>query len=250
MVHLGRAPMSLGNELDCADLNPKHTVAPAVCSVCGAQELEEIALLEPRKWEREGRGRREGGGTWTQPPRSCGKCALGKQARAGGCPSGRLRGHPALFHLLFLSRALLWAPGNTYIPEQAQGLSLPKPNAFFGGSSSCFSFGNHPLFTPVGPGADTVPGLQDGCESQVWLVKNHQGKVGAVHITSVARQQLSWDFGGPWDADAPLHLGLGCWPGGLQHCSLEASPWREHLVQPRQRRATLRAGRWLPPAAL
>ena len=74
-VHLGRAPMSLGNELNCADLNPKHTAVSAVCSVCGAQELGEVALLEPRKWEREGRVRKVGGGTWTQPPRSCGKCA-------------------------------------------------------------------------------------------------------------------------------------------------------------------------------
>ena len=132
VMHLGRAPVSLGDELNCADLNPKHTVAPAVCYVCGAQELGEVALLEPRKWERVGRGRKEGGGTWTQPPRSCGKCASGEtEARAGGCPSGRLRGHPALSHLLFLSQALLWAPGNTHTPEQAQGLSLPKPHAFF-----------------------------------------------------------------------------------------------------------------------
>lgn len=100
------------------------------------------------------------------------------EARAWGCPSGRLRGHPTLSHLLFLSQALLWAPGNTHTSEQVQGLSLPKPNASSGGSSSCFSFGNHPLFTPVGLGADTIPGLQDSCGSQVWLQRTTGGKLG------------------------------------------------------------------------
>ena len=44
------------------------------------------------------------------------------EARAGGCPSGRLRGHPTLSHLLFLSQALLWAPGNTHTSEQVLGI--------------------------------------------------------------------------------------------------------------------------------